>query len=419
MGKPVYQKIRGMHDILPDASHRWEAVEAAYRRVAGAYNYGEIRNPLLEDTGLFRRSIGDETDIVGKEMYSFTDAGGDELTLRPEGTAGVVRAYVEHSVGSVEAVTKWYYIGPMFRRERPQKGRYRQFHQAGAEIFGAPPPVVDAEQVVMLAQFLSQIGLQGAVVLFNHLGSGQTRQRYRQLLSEHYAARRPDLCDDCKRRLETNPLRLLDCKVESCARMKGDAPQMRDVLDGEDLALLERFRSLLEGAGVEAREDARLVRGLDYYTGIVYEVEVEAGEGPVVVAGGGRYDDLVAGLGGPETPAAGFAIGLERVLDCLPEDPPPGVDLFVLVPSSEAEATAAGLLLEARRAGLRADLDPRAGSMKSQMKRAHKLGASYVLILGQEELASGQVAVKDMSEGGQVAVEIAGAVRHVLERLGR
>ncbi len=419
MGKPVYQKVRGMHDILPDASHRWEAVEAAYRAVVGLYNYGQIRSPLLEDTGLFQRSIGDDTDIVGKEMYSFADAGGDELTLRPEGTAGVVRAYVEHSVGSVEAVTKWYYIGPMFRRERPQKGRYRQFHQAGAEIFGAPPPVVDAEQVVMLAQFLERIGLAGAVVLFNHLGSGQTRQRYRQILAEHYGEHRQDLCDDCKRRLETNPLRLLDCKVESCARLKADAPRMREILDGDDLSLLERFRSLLDAAGVEAREDARLVRGLDYYTGIVYEVEVEPGEGPVVVAGGGRYDDLVAGLGGPATPAAGFAIGLERVLDCLPEGPRQGVDLFVLVPSPEAEATAAGLLLEARRAGLRADLDPRAGSMKAQMKRANKLGAAYVLILGQKELESGEVALKDMREGGQEAVGVADAVRHVLERLGR
>ncbi|MBW2260784.1 MAG: histidine--tRNA ligase [Deltaproteobacteria bacterium] len=419
MGKPVYQKVRGMHDILPDASHRWEAVEAAYREVVGLYNYREIRNPLLEDTGLFQRSIGDDTDIVGKEMYSFTDAGGDELTLRPEGTAGVVRAYVEHSIAAVEAVTKCYYIGPMFRRERPQKGRYRQFHQAGAEIFGAPPPVVDAEQVVMLAEFLDRIGLGGAVVLFNHLGSGETRRRYRQLLSEHYGARRSELCTDCVRRLETNPLRLLDCKVESCAKMKGDAPKMREILDGADLSLLERFRSLLHAAGVEAREDDRLVRGLDYYTGIVYEVEVEAERGSVVVAGGGRYDDLVAGLGGSETPAAGFAIGLERVLDCLPESPPASVDLFVLVPSPEAEATAASLLLEARRAGLRADLDPRAGSMKAQMKRANKLGSAYVLILGQKELEAGTVAVKDMREGGQVDVDVAAAVKHVLERLGR
>ena len=417
MGKPVYQKVRGMHDILPDASHRWEAVETAYRDVVSLYNYREIRNPLLEDTGLFRRSIGDDTDIVGKEMYSFTDAGGDELTLRPEGTAGVVRAYVEHSVGSVEAVTKWYYVGPMFRRERPQKGRFRQFHQAGAEVFGAPPPVVDAEQVVMLVEFLERIGLGGSRVLFNHLGGSATRQRYRQLLSERYVALRADLCDDCKRRLETNPLRLLDCKVASCARMKEDAPRMREVLDASDLGQMERFATLVAGAGVEAREEARLVRGLDYYTGIVYEVE--AGPGPVVVAGGGRYDDLVGALGGPATPAAGFAIGLERVLDCLPRQDAPGLDLFVLVPAPDAEAAAASLLLEARRAGLRADLDPRAGSVKSQMKRAHKLGASLVFILGQEELEAGAVAVKDMREGGQENVALADAVKHVLGRLGR
>lgn len=401
-----------MHDILADSSHRWQAVEAAFRDVVRVYNYREVRNPVLEAASLFSSSIGDDTDIVGKEMYSFEDAGGETLSLRPEGTAGVVRAYVEHSLPAREPVTKWYYVGPMFRRERPQKGRYRQFHQAGAEVFGAPPPVVDAEQVVMLLAFMDRIGLE-VTVGYNHLGGGETRQRYRERLVAHYTPLKGDLCEDCLRRLSTNPLRLLDCKVTSCERMKADAPRMRDSLGDEDLAMLVRFRSLVDEAQVESREEARLVRGLDYYTGIVYEVEARSGDRGVVVAGGGRYDDLVARLGGPDTPAVGFAIGLERVLDCLPETELAGIDLFVLVPTREAEAVAARLLGEARKRGLVADLDPRAGSVKSQMKRANKLGARWVIIPGQEELEAGKVALKDMRSGQQHEVEVDEAVARI------
>jgi histidyl-tRNA synthetase len=408
-----------MHDILPAESHQWQKVESAFHDVAEAYNYREIRIPALEATDLFKRSIGDDTDIVGKEMYSFTDAGGDDLTLRPEGTAGVVRAYVEHSIGSVEAVSKFYYLGPMFRRERPQKGRYRQFHQAGVEAFGAPPPLVDAEQVILLAGYFERIGLRDAVVLYNNLGSGETRTRYRARLVEYYTGHVDALCDDCKRRLESNPLRLLDCKVEGCVALRADAPAMRGSLDASDVEMMERFQALVEAAGVEAREEPRLVRGLDYYTGIVYEVEVTTDAGAVVVAGGGRYDELVGKLGGPDTKAAGFAIGLERVLGCLPEAQAAGVELFVLVPGPEAETVASGLLAEARRAGLRTDFDPRAGSVKSQMKRANKMGARFVAILGEKEVASGRVALKDMDRGDQDEISLEDVVERVSGRLGR
>ena len=419
MTQPLFQKIRGMHDILPGETHAWERVESAYRAVAAAYGYREIRIPVLEATGLFARSIGDETDIVGKEMYSFKDAGGDDLTLRPEGTAGVVRAYVEHSIPSSEPVSKWYYVGPMFRRERPQKGRYRQFHQAGAEVLGAPPPFADAELAIMLADFFGHVGLAGSTIRYNHLGGSEARSRFRGKLEEYYGGKKDSLCDDCKRRLETNPLRLLDCKVESCVALKAGAPAMRECLSEGDVAVLGRYRALLDESGVASAEEPRLVRGLDYYTGIVFEVEVATASGPVVVCGGGRYDDLVGRLGGPSTPAAGYAIGLERLMESIPEIPRPGLDLFVLVPGPASERAAARLLREARAAGIGADIDPRGGSMKSQMKRADRLGAAVVAILRKREIAAGVVSIKDMRTGDQAEVPSGDAIMGILERLGR
>ncbi len=415
MGEPTFQRVRGMHDILPAEAHRFYRVESAFREVAGLYGFSEVRVPLLEATRLFSRSIGDETDIVGKEMYSFTDAGGDELTLRPEGTAGAVRAYVQNSVGAQEPVTRWYYLGPMFRRERPQKGRYRQFYQAGAEVLGAPPPLVDAELVIMLADLFARVGLPESTVLYNHLGSGDTRAVFRERLVSYYSALSDRLCADCRRRLSTNPLRLLDCKVETCVVLKADAPAMRGCLSGQDLAMLGRYRDLIDGAGVASREEARLVRGLDYYTGIVFEVEVRTADGPVVVVGGGRYDDLVSRLGGPETPAAGFAIGLDRLVACLPEPSPPGLDLFVLVPSEQATGQAVKLMRKARARGIRTDLDPRGGSFKSQMKRANKLGASHVAILGERELLEGRVSLKNMASGEQAEVGLGDVLDRVLD----
>lgn len=406
-----------MHDALPAEARRFHRVESAFRDVARVYGYGEVRVPVLETTSLFRRSIGDDTDIVGKEMYSFTDAGGDELTMRPEGTAGAVRAYVQSSLARLEPVTKWFYLGPMFRRERPQKGRYRQFHQAGAEIFGAPPPVVDAELTILLADFFSSVGLTGATVLYNHLGSGPSREDFRARLVDYYGAHVDALCDDCKRRLNTNPLRLLDCKVTGCVALKDSAPAMRDSLADDDLSILDRYASLLDAASVDSREDARLVRGLDYYTGIVFEVQVDTDSGPVVVVGGGRYDELVQKLGGPATPAAGFAVGLERLVACLPESPESGLDLFVLLPDASAETEAVKLMRKARARGLVVDMDPRAGSFKSQMKRAHKMGAAVVAILGEQELAQDSLALKQMDSGEQQVVALADALDVVLGKV--
>jgi histidyl-tRNA synthetase len=374
---------------------------------------------VLEVTSLFRRSIGDETDIVGKEMYSFEDAGGENLSLRPEGTAGAVRAFVQNSVSALEPVSKWYYVGPMFRRERPQKGRYRQFHQAGAEVFGAGPPVVDAELVIMLADFFASVGLAGSRVLYNHLGSGDSRADFTGRLVQYYQGRLDELCDDCKRRIGTNPLRLLDCKVDKCQELKTDAPLMRDCLAAEDLEILERYRGLLDEAGVDGFESPRLVRGLDYYTGLVFEVEVQTDDGPVVLCGGGRYDGLVEKLGGSDTPAAGYAIGLERLIACLPEPAAQGVDLFVLVPDRPGQGHAVKLLRRARSRGLVADLDPRAGSFKSQMKRADKLGSAFVAILGERELAEGRVSVKDMHSGEQREIDLESVIDDVAGRLGR
>jgi histidyl-tRNA synthetase len=330
-----------------------------------------------------------------------------------------VRAYVQNGVGAREPVTKWYYLGPMFRRERPQKGRYRQFHQAGAEVFGAGAPVVDAELVTLLADFFDAVGLSRSTVLFNHLGNERARGRFREALVGYYAARRDELCPDCVRRLETNPLRLLDCKVDGCVALREDAPVTTGSLEDPELEELDLYRELLEAAGVEHRQDPRMVRGLDYYTGLVFEVEVETGDGPVVVVGGGRYDALVERLGGAPTPAAGFAVGLERLASCLPETPAEGLDVFVLVPDAAARVRAAGLMREARGRGLSADLDPRGGSVKSQMKRAHKLGASFVVILGERELAEGRVSLKDMHSGEQRQVPAGAVVDEVAERTAR
>jgi len=418
------QSIKGMKDLLPQDTWMWQRVEDAYRRVMALYNYREIRIPALEKTALFARSIGEETDIVRKEMYTFVDQGGDDLSLRPEGTAGVVRAYIQHSLSIQEPVSKLYYIGPMFRRERPQKGRYRQFYQAGSEIFGAPEPLADIELVIMLRDFFTQLGMQDVTYACNHLGTPESRKAYTQRLIEFFRKDADRLCEDCRRRLETNPLRILDCKQEGCREIIARSPSIESGRPESSSRDFDRFVEGLTDAGVNVRVEPRLVRGLDYYTGIIFEgvtAGPEEGEDSLAIVGGGRYDDLVGQLGGPVTAAVGYAIGLERVIDLCagrlgPEKVP---DVFVVFMGGEAEKVSMRLLHDLRGRGWSCDFDPRAGSLKSQMKRADKCASRFVLVLGEEEVRSGKIKLRDLRSGEQADVSMDDLQKIVGEKLDR
>jgi len=314
------QAIKGMKDILPDEISKWHRLESAFRQRVEAYGFREARFPIVEPTALFVRSIGETTDIVEKEMYTFTDRGDKSLTLRPEGTASSVRAFVQHSVQAREPVTKWYYIGPMYRRERPAKGRYRQFYQAGIEVFGDRGPFVDAEVIDMVVGLISSLGITEVEVLVNSIGGPETREKYRDALLAYLTPYRTELCADCQRRMDANPLRVLDCKVPRCAEIAADAPSILKHLTDEDRAHFDGLQETLTILGTPYRTDGSLVRGLDYYTRTLFEV-LGKGEGlgaQNALLGGGRYDQMVKSLGGPDTPAIGFAMGLERLLMAMP-----------------------------------------------------------------------------------------------------
>ena len=309
-----------MNDALPPETAKWNSIERRCRAVLESHGYREIRTPLCEYTQLFARSIGEATDIVEKEMYTFDDRDGRSLTLRPEGTAGVVRAYIEHSIPKWEPITRWYYIGPMYRHERMQKGRYRQFTQVGCEVFGIAEPTIDAELCAMLEALLQDLGVQNVTTYVNSLGRGDDRAAYRDALTAYLQGHLEELCDDCKRRLAQNPLRVLDCKVEGCAAVAAKAPAILDHLGEASRAHLEGVRRALDALQVRYEVDAHMVRGLDYYTGTIFELRGQGGTlgSQNAVCGGGRYDGLVEQLGGPATPAVGFAMGLERLALVVP-----------------------------------------------------------------------------------------------------
>jgi histidyl-tRNA synthetase len=419
---PRLQAVKGMCDLFPPDSRRLRVVEGVCRRILERYGYVEVRTPVVEYTPLFARSIGDSTDIVEKEMYTFDDRDGKSLTLRPEGTAGVVRAYVEHSLHMVESVTQVYYLGPMFRHERAQRGRFRQFYQLGVEALGAAPPEIDAEMIDMLLHLLLELGLEGVEIHVNTLGCPECRPAFREALVGYLDPRVSLLCEDCARRYRQNPLRVLDCKVEGCREVARGAPTSidhtcrpcREHWDG----LLAAFAIL----GVPYQIDHRLVRGLDYYTRTTFEAIGTSGElgSQSTLAGGGRYDGLVEELGGPPTPAVGFAMGMERLLLSLGQDRPalPSVSQISLVaPGEEARRRALGIAKELRRRGARVDIDHRSGSLKSQMKRAARRESGLVLLLGAEELARGVAVLRDMSASTQTEVALIELVDRILERL--
>jgi histidyl-tRNA synthetase len=415
------QAIKGMNDLLPTELAKWHHIEAVARGVLEAFAYREIRTPVVEYTPLFVRAIGTTTDIVEKEMYTFADRDGKQLTLRPEGTASAVRAYVEHSVFAAEPVTRWYYKAPMFRHERPQKGRFRQHYQLGCEVFGVAEPTVDAEMIAMVELVLRKLGVAGVEVRVNSVGGPEDRPAYRAALVDYFRAHEAELCADCKRRLETNPLRLLDCKNESCARVAAAAPSILDYLGPAARGHFDGVRATLELLGVAAAVDTRLVRGLDYYTGTVFEVRGITSDfgAQNALCGGGRYDHLVAQLGGPPTPAMGFGMGLERLAMAVPGEPETfvrAIDLFLVSHGQAAQSAALALAQRLRAAGRGVELSHKAQSFKAQFKRADRLRARFVLILGEEELAQGAVKLRNMA-GGEERLVPMGALDAELARL--
>ncbi len=386
-----------MNDILPEAAERWQYVEEAARRVLSAYGYREIRLPLLEKTELFRRSIGADTDIVEKEMYTFEDRNGESLTLRPEGTAGCVRAGIEHGLLHNQVQRLWY-AGPMFRHERPQKGRYRQFHQIGVEAFGLEGPDVDAEQILLCARLWRVLGIEDLTLELNSLGIPESRAAYREELVRYLRARHDELDADSRRRLERNPLRILDSKNPAMQDVIARAPSLIDYLDEDSRRHFQGLTAMLDAAGVRYRVNPHLVRGLDYYTRTVFEwVSTRLGAQNTVCAGG-RYDGLVAQLGGRPAPAAGFAVGIERLVELLPAGTEPDHShpqvSVVLLDAREAPA-ALSLAERLRDAGLRVE-GPTGGSLSAQLKRADRSRARFALLLGPQEVVEQFVTVKDL-----------------------
>lgn len=408
-----------MHDILPDEIGRWHRLEAAFRSMAARHGYQEVRTPICEPTALFVRSIGEATDVVEKEMYSFK-RHDDELTMRPEGTAGAARAYLEHTVYAREAVARWYYLGPMFRGERPARGRQRQFHQAGCEIYGDAGPLSDAEMIDMLVGFLRELKVGEIEVLVNSLGSGDTRARYRDALVAHLTPKKAELSEDSQRRLDKNPLRILDSKNPRDQELCADAPTVLEVLSPDDLAHFDGLRRNLDALGTPYRVDPRLVRGLDYYTRTLFEIRGAGGElgAQNALGGGGRYDGMIGELGGPSTPAIGFALGLERLLLAMGPDESPAAPLAYVVPLGDAAATSAlPLARELRVLGVPVIVDGRGGKLKAMMARAEQRGATIALLLGDGEIERGVVAVKTMATHTQEDVPRDAVARIVADRI--
>ena len=400
--------IRGFNDILPDEIGKWQFVEETARKVFEGFGFSEIRIPILERTELFSRGIGEATDIVEKEMYTFTDRSGNSLTLRPEATASMARAYLEHQIYSFDPVAKLYCIGPMFRYERPQKGRYRQFYQIDAEVFGVGNPMVDAEVILMLIHLLENVGLEKLELQINSLGCRACRPRYREELKKFLTEKAFQLCEDCQRRLVTNPLRIFDCKVQTCQEAIADAPMVVDFICDECQSHFDRVKEFLKTAGLEFILSPRMVRGLDYYTRTAFEVVSYQLGSQNAVTGGGRYDNLFQEIGGIDIPGIGFAIGVERLISLLPKDKEfiQYPHLFIAALGEESYREAYRLINQLHLEGIRAELDYEGKSLKSQMRRADKLKAQYVLILGEEELRRGKAALRNMEDKSQEELPI-------------
>ncbi len=412
--------VRGFKDILPADTALWQHVEALVRELLEDFGFSELRIPILEQTELFARSIGTGTDIVEKEMYTFTDRSGDSLTLRPEATASVVRSYIEHGIYAKNPVCKLYTSGPMFRRERPQKGRYRQFYQINAEVFGIDDARADAELILLLMTIMGRLELSGAGLHINSLGCPECRPQFREALKPFLRGQTEELCSNCLRRRDKNPMRIFDCKVPTCKKAMLDAPSILDYLCEACRAHFETVKRSLDRFQIPYQINHRLVRGLDYYTRTTFEVLAEALGAQDAVAGGGRYDGLVKALGGPDQPGVGFAIGVDRLIELLAaraqgfEKRP---DLFVAALGLRAQDTAFQWMQDFRMQKVRAEMDFENRSLKSQMRQADKLGVSYTLIVGDRELDDGAVVLRNMKTKEQENVSVQDLVRLVVNRI--
>jgi histidyl-tRNA synthetase len=421
----AFQIPRGTQDILPGEVEKWQYVEKIARDICKRYNYHEIRTPIFEHTELFLRGVGDTTDIVQKEMYTFEDRAGRSMTLRPEGTAPVVRSFVENKMyGNPNQPIKLYYIGPMFRYERPQAGRFRQFVQFGVEAIGSNDPAIDAEVIAMAMELYRSLGLKKLRLVINSLGDVETRKAHRQALIDHFKNRIHELCEDCQVRLEKNPLRILDCKKDRDHELMGTAPSILDYLNDESRHYFEKVKAYLTKLGIPFEVDPRLVRGLDYYHHTTFEIMSDAeGFGAITtLCGGGRYSGLVQEIGGPETPGIGFALSIERLLAALDAEGitlpiSEGIDCYVVAVGEKAKDESVLLVHELRKAGIVVDKDYQDRKVKAQLKAADRLNAKFVAILGDDELAKEVINIKEMSTGEQTEVPLHSVVDYLKERL--
>ena len=415
MAKEIIQSIKGTKDILPDQSHRWQALKDIIRSTMDHYGYDEIRTPVFERTELFARGVGEETDIVSKEMYSWTDQGGENLTLKPDLTAPVVRAFIQHNLREQSPINKLYYIDTLFRRERPQKGRYRQFHQFGIEAFGSENPEIDVEVIAVALAVLNNLGLEGLTLKLNSIGSPECRTVYRQAIRSYLKPYLNDLSEISQRRFEKNPLRILDTKIPHEIEILNDIPNVSDSWTTEDKVHFEELKFLLDAMDIQYSLDPQLVRGLDYYTRTTFEITSSALGAQDALCGGGRYDGLVKTLGGKATPGIGFAAGMERILLAMGDfdSNVKNTQLYIVGLGDTVRPVVIKLAEDLRQNKIRTNFDPLRRSLKAQMREANKAGASYAILIGDQELESGEAKLKDLNTGDQENIALDKLVNHI------
>ena len=416
----MIKAVTGTKDILPADIPRWKHLEKIVERIFTYFNYKEIRTPVFEETSVFAHGIGEETDIVGKEMYTFTDRSDASLTLKPEMTAAVVRAYNEHSLGAQQSLIKLFYLSPMFRQERPQAGRFRQFHQFGGEAIGSKSPLLDAEMIQMSYEILKSLGLKKLTVKINSLGTPETRENYKKLLKNFLEDKKNGLSEDSRRRFDTNVLRIFDSKIESDQKIIKDAPKLIDHLDEESKVDFEVVKDQLKKSGIPFEIDSSLVRGLDYYTKLTFEIDSGSVGAQTALCGGGRYDLLIETLGGKPTPATGFAAGIERILLACENEksfsvPEPSIDVYLIRIDNELQSVISELADKLRKENFSIDFDYLQRSVKAQMREANKMNAKYVLFIGGNEYKEGMMNLKNMLTGEEEKIPLDGISEFVVK----
>ncbi len=414
MNKPPIRSVKGTQDILPDQSSRWQDLELTIQKIMDRYSYKEIRTPAFENTEVFLRGVGQETDIVSKEMYSWTDQGGNNLTLKPELTAPVARSFIQHNLGELNSVNKLYYIDSLFRRERPQKGRYRQFHQFGVEVFGSEYPEIDVEVISLAIYVFNKLGLKGLTLHLNSIGSPECRKNYRDAIKKFLEPHFDDLSEASQDRYNNNPLRILDTKSPDEKEILKSAPNIYDYWTSDDKSHFDEVCSLLKKINIDYQLAPNLVRGLDYYTRTTFEITSNELGAQNAICGGGRYDGLVEKLGGKPTPGIGFAAGIERLLLASTfDDKPPNIQIYLVGLGDAVRSTLITLAEDLRKNNFKTSFDYLRRSMKAQMREANKLGAQYAIILGEDELKDKSVIVKDLSTSEQEKIALGSLQKHM------